>query len=229
MKKKKNKLMQLILLLLIVHCTASLQAQVRVGGSVAPNSNAVLDLNANDTANGLKGLLLPRVALVSTANATPLKEHIVGMLVYNTATSKDVLPGPYYNDGAKWIRGVGVVINTEPASSNLREARVEINESISTQSMLYHGEIIDICSSSTIVSLRGVFSNPQMAQTSFSITPLLKRGEDGKTIVWSLQIQNSNFNPDDNSILERVIAVYESPCDEELPISYLGTSMLVGW
>jgi len=218
-----------VLLLLMMQTGANLQAQVRVGGRVASNPNAVLDLNANDTSSGSRGLLLPRVALISAANATPLMEHIEGMLVYNTATSNDVSPGPYYNDGTKWIRGVGTVVSTEPSPSNLREARVEIHEIISTQSMLYHGEIIDVCENSTIISIRGVFSNPQMAQTSFSITPLLKRGEDGKTIVWSLQIQNSNFNPEEISVLERIIAVYESSCDEVLPISYVGTSTLVGW
>jgi hypothetical protein len=67
----------------------------------APNANAGLDV---DFAN--KGLLIPRVALTSTASFAPLSAHVNGMMVYNTATAGDVTPGFYYNDGTKWIAGL---------------------------------------------------------------------------------------------------------------------------
>ena len=67
-------------------------------GATPPNSTAGLDLNFTD-----KGLLIPRIALVSTTSFTPLTAHVAGMLVYNTSTVSDVNPGLYYNNGTKWI------------------------------------------------------------------------------------------------------------------------------
>ena len=71
-------------------------AQVGIG-TTSPNASSVLDLTSTT-----QGLLLPRIALTGTANATPLSGHVAGMLVYNTATVSDVLPGLYLNDGTKW-------------------------------------------------------------------------------------------------------------------------------
>ncbi|SIQ73857.1 hypothetical protein SAMN05880574_12313 [Chryseobacterium sp. RU37D] len=73
-------------------------------GTASPNTNAVLELSSSN-----KGLILPRVALTSTNNASPLAAHIAGMTVYNTATNTSsapnaVYPGEYYNDGTKWMR-----------------------------------------------------------------------------------------------------------------------------
>lgn len=79
-------------------------AQVRIGGLVAPNSAAILDLNATDVSNNAsKGFALPRVTLTSTTSASPLATHVQGITVYNTATSADVLPGVYMNDGTQWV------------------------------------------------------------------------------------------------------------------------------
>jgi hypothetical protein len=99
--------------LILLMSTASVKAQVRIGGLEDPNESAVLDLNAtNTTNNGTLGLALPRVALTSTGNYAPLKTHVAGMTVYNTVTTDDVTPGTYYNDGSKWIRiGSGTLIN----------------------------------------------------------------------------------------------------------------------
>jgi hypothetical protein len=99
-----RKVISLVLTLLIVS-VASVNAQVRIGGSDDPNPSAVLDLNEDNTTNdGKLGLALPRVALTSTSSYAPLKEHVAGMTVYNTATANDVTPGTYYNDGSKWVR-----------------------------------------------------------------------------------------------------------------------------
>jgi hypothetical protein len=74
-------------------------------GTVTPNINAQLEISSTN-----KGLLLPRVALSATNNASPLSAHVIGMVVYNTATagsgSTAVSPGFYTNDGAKWARMV---------------------------------------------------------------------------------------------------------------------------
>lgn len=70
-------------------------------GTGSPNINAQLEINSTN-----KGLLLPRVALSATTNASPLSAHVLGMVVYNTATVSDVTPGFYTNDGTKWARMV---------------------------------------------------------------------------------------------------------------------------
>ncbi len=77
----------------------SVNAQMSVGTSAAPNANAVLDLVSSN-----QGLLLPRVALTSTTAYAPLSAWVAGMQVYNTATTSDVTPGVYYCDGSKWVR-----------------------------------------------------------------------------------------------------------------------------
>lgn len=62
------------------------------------NPDAILDLASKN-----KGLLHTRVPLSMTTLASPLSKHVAGMMVYNTATANDVVPGIYYNDGAKWV------------------------------------------------------------------------------------------------------------------------------
>ncbi|MTG97661.1 MULTISPECIES: hypothetical protein [Myroides] len=75
------------------------QTKIGVVGNSNPdvNTNAVLELDAIN-----KGLLLPRVELTKTTEATPLNAHVEGMTVYNTKKQNDVVPGFYYNDGLKW-------------------------------------------------------------------------------------------------------------------------------
>jgi hypothetical protein len=76
----------------------NLQAQFKVGTDVKNiNPNAMFQV---DAAN--KGILIPRLQLVQSTNFAPLTAHVQGMIAYNTATSNDVVPGFYYNDGAKW-------------------------------------------------------------------------------------------------------------------------------
>jgi hypothetical protein len=86
-----------------------LNAQVTIGSGVPPNESALLDLKENNLNSSVRGLLLPRVALVATTNPAPLpgNVHVKGMFVYNTATTataNGVTPGVYYNDGTKWER-----------------------------------------------------------------------------------------------------------------------------
>lgn len=72
-------------------------AQTKVGGTPSINPNAMLEVEASN-----KGLLLPRLELTSTTDASPLQAHVAGMTVYNTKRDNDVVPGFYYNDGSKW-------------------------------------------------------------------------------------------------------------------------------
>ncbi|MGE4515116.1 MAG: phage tail protein, partial [Chryseobacterium sp.] len=71
-------------------------------GTNIPNTNAALDVSSTT-----KGVKLPSLSLTATNSASPLSAHVVGMLVYNTATAgtapNNVVPGLYTNDGTQWI------------------------------------------------------------------------------------------------------------------------------
>lgn len=80
------------------------QAQVTIGSGLPPDKGALLDLKDHEDGSSSKGLLLPRVALITLSDPSPLTEHVDGMYVYNTSRNADVEPGNYVNDGQKWIR-----------------------------------------------------------------------------------------------------------------------------
>lgn len=68
-----------------------------------PDPSAVLDVTSTD-----KGLLVPRVSLVSTLVPLPITAPATGLLIFNTATAgtapNNVTPGFYFWDGTKWNR-----------------------------------------------------------------------------------------------------------------------------
>ena len=83
-------------------------AQVKIGNNVTTlDANSLLELESTT-----KGVLFPRVALTSTTSFAPLAAHVVGMVVYNTATTGDVTTGMYANDGAKWVKMGATVSKT---------------------------------------------------------------------------------------------------------------------
>ncbi|RZK15766.1 MAG: hypothetical protein EOO86_15935, partial [Pedobacter sp.] len=96
---KKSILFGLALTLSIFSAVAQ---QKMKDGSVAqnnlPNKDAILELESNN-----KGLLFSRVTLKDSKDPSPLSSHTAGMMVYNTQSVSDVVPGIYYNDGTKWI------------------------------------------------------------------------------------------------------------------------------
>jgi hypothetical protein len=67
------------------------------------NPNALIDMQSTN-----KGLLLPRVTLTGTDDATTIGTHTEGMVVYNTVSAGSggtaVSPGYYYNDGTQWVK-----------------------------------------------------------------------------------------------------------------------------
>jgi hypothetical protein len=65
----------------------------------APAGSAMLDVSSSS-----KGLLIPRVTLTGTTDATTITSAATSLLVYNTATTSDVTPGYYYWDGSIWVR-----------------------------------------------------------------------------------------------------------------------------
>ncbi|MCF6182034.1 hypothetical protein [Lutibacter sp.] len=87
--------------ILIIAISVSTFAQTGIG-TTTPNTNAQLEV-----ASTTKGFLPPRVALTSTTSASPLAAHVAGMVVYNTATVSDVIPGLYVNNGLAWEKQAG--------------------------------------------------------------------------------------------------------------------------
>jgi hypothetical protein len=87
---------------LLIILTTSIKAQVGIGTN-SPNESSKLEINATN-----KGVLIPRLTLTGSTDATTIATPATSLLVYNTATTSDVVPGYYYNSGTSgspvWIR-----------------------------------------------------------------------------------------------------------------------------
>jgi hypothetical protein len=64
-------------------------------GTIAPNTSAILDMSGVTT----KGMLLPKVSLVSLTDVTTIATPATGLLIWNTNASLVGGVGFYYNDG----------------------------------------------------------------------------------------------------------------------------------
>lgn len=121
-----NKLSNLLFLLTFV--STSLFGQIKVGDNASTfNPSSLLELESTN-----KGLLLPRLNLVSTTSFQPLLSHVAGMMVYNLATVNDVTPGYYINDGTKWqsiTKAIDIANQQQTAIDNL-ESQIPIKRAI---------------------------------------------------------------------------------------------------
>jgi hypothetical protein len=109
---KKVKI--LITLIVAIFISSEVNAQMKIGNNhKVINPNSILEIEHTS-----KGLLLPRIALSSTISSAPMSAHLAGMIVYNTATTADVSPSFYYNDGTRWIRVGAVRTDTTDVSSD---------------------------------------------------------------------------------------------------------------
>ena len=99
MKPTINSIFVFCLLFIV---SISIKAQVGIGTN-SPNGSSMLEINATN-----KGVLIPRVTLTGSTDATTIATPATSLLVYNTATTSDVVPGYYYNSGTSgspvWIR-----------------------------------------------------------------------------------------------------------------------------
>jgi len=69
-------------------------------GTTTPSSSTILDIYASN-----KGVLFPRVALQGKDDVSTIANgNQQGLLVYNTNTVADVIPGFYYWDNVEWQR-----------------------------------------------------------------------------------------------------------------------------
>lgn len=97
----RTALLLRIFVILLVLFTQSVSGFSQAGispSAATPNSSAGLDINFP-----AQGLLIPRVALTGTISPLPLPAHVAGMIIYNTATAGDVIPGIYFNNGTNWV------------------------------------------------------------------------------------------------------------------------------
>jgi hypothetical protein len=97
---KKIKQLSSLALMFFIGFSATAQS---VGiGTATPDASAMLDVNAAN-----KGLLIPRVALVSLSDAVTIPSPATSLLVYNTNAALPGGVGFYYNSGkgsAIWVK-----------------------------------------------------------------------------------------------------------------------------
>lgn len=173
----------IIYLFLLVHLIGF--SQVKIGNN--PNSinpNSILELESTN-----KGLLLPRLALTSTLNATPLVNHIAGMTVYNTATTGDVTPGFYFNNGVNWIR----IADAKEKDNDWHEvggsnAPNDINDNIFTNGKVGIGTI----SPSNNLHVISTGTSTDVFSTSNTVAIMLENATDGKSIIEGFKTKNSS-------------------------------------
>ena len=100
--KMKTTIKSIFIFCLLFIVTISIKAQVGIGTG-SPNGSSMLEINATN-----KGVLIPRVTLTGSTDATTIATPATSLLIYNTATTSDVVPGYYYNSGTSgspvWIR-----------------------------------------------------------------------------------------------------------------------------
>src|SRR5690554_561929 len=101
-------------------------ASAQVGiGTPSPANSSQLDIVANN-----KGVLIPRIALTSTAVFAPVEgTEVESLLVYNTATAGDVTPGFYYWFNNKWERIVNQT-QLEEAISDITDLQGDVDKII---------------------------------------------------------------------------------------------------
>jgi len=102
---KKIHIKTTVALILLVNTLMFSQVGI---GTTTPDADAALEINS---ATG--GVLLPRIPLTATTNPAPLSADVAGMIVYNTATTGDVTPGFYYNNGVSWVRIGASAVNND--------------------------------------------------------------------------------------------------------------------
>ncbi|MCP1996774.1 hypothetical protein [Flavobacterium sp. HSC-61S13] len=104
-------------------------ANAQVGiGTPTPNASSQLDIVSENS-----GVLIPRVKLNRTDEFGPIKGAPAGvqsLLVYNTQTIADVVPGFYYWENAKWNRIINQT-DLETAINNFGGDLTEIKKLVS--------------------------------------------------------------------------------------------------
>jgi len=85
-------------------------------GTISPNADAALDI-----ASANKGVKFPSISLQSSDSPAPLKEHVAGMVIYNTAKVGDLTPGLYINNGTEWVQ----LMTLASSKKQIKEAKAQ--------------------------------------------------------------------------------------------------------
>jgi formylglycine-generating enzyme required for sulfatase activity len=122
----KFKLSSTLIYLLVANLLSPIfsSAQVGVGINYAgnvPNTSALLDIDAGTGTK--KGLLIPRIALVSSTDAATIANPATSLMVYNLGSGGLSPAGYYYNSGTTvapaWVR----FVTSDPSSQPIPTAQ----------------------------------------------------------------------------------------------------------
>jgi hypothetical protein len=117
MKKTKNICMVLtgtvIILVILISRTYSQNVLITDDSNYTAKPSAILDIKSST-----EGLLIPRLGLFATNSGFPVNSPDTSLLVYNTDTSNDVVPGYYYWNGAEWVPLSGINGATGPTGAD---------------------------------------------------------------------------------------------------------------
>lgn len=134
----------------------NLAAQVGIG-TATPNSSSILELNSSS-----KGLLIPRVSLTGTLDATTIiNGNVESLIVYNATAVSGLVVGFYFWSGTKWesiLDSDRIVDNLDDGGSNMllsaEQGRVlkslYDNVSALTEGKVYIGDAENVAVEQTI-------------------------------------------------------------------------------
>src|SRR5699024_7697801 len=94
-----KKLLQTALFFGLLFYFSQLHAHVGIGTDM-PNASAQLEIVASN-----RGVLIPQVALESEIDQSTVSAgNVESLLIWNTSTNKDMIPGYYYWYNNRWQR-----------------------------------------------------------------------------------------------------------------------------
>jgi trimeric autotransporter adhesin len=130
----------------------------------APHASSMLDIKSTD-----KGLLIPRVSLTGTSDATTIASPAASLLVYNLATVSDVTPGYYYWSGTVWTRlniptdlGAGTGIDISGTTISMEDMPANTIKGNNTAAAAAPTDIV--IPANTVLGRRGAATNIVAAQ-----------------------------------------------------------------
>jgi hypothetical protein len=88
------------IMLMALLCHEIIYAQQNVGiGTNTPNASSLLELNSSN-----KGLLVPRINLISETDVVTIVNPVISLLLYNTNNTLPEGEGYYFWNGTKWSK-----------------------------------------------------------------------------------------------------------------------------
>ena len=196
---KKNLLP---LALLLVGTTAYSQVGI---GTLTPNKSSQLDVVSTN-----KGILIPRVALENSVDATTITAgNINSLLVFNTNTKNDITPGYYYWFDNKWMR----VMNDADV--------IALDKNTTNTSLtIVNGELVLTDSDGNIVSVPLSQINV-LTTLAYNATnnELTYTGENGPPVVLNLNEGSATYNATTN------VLTYTNEAGVQTPLNLNNTGL----